>query len=585
MLCLAMAGGLMADDPSAWELYLRGRDAEKAGHMAEAYLMYSEAAAMEPKNQTYWLRSQAVRSRAALEAKPTPKAAAGSSPADPADAREQHFDSPTPEDLAATRQPLPPTELAGQPGTRDFDVRGDFKKLFEDVAHSLGLDCIFDRDYQPGTVIRFRLQDADYRDALHGLEAATGSFIVPITDKVFLVAKDTPQKRAEVEPVVAVAVRLPETTAQQDFNSMITAVQQAMAIERVSWDTSSNTVILRDRISKVLPARALFEDLLYPRAQVVVEVKLLQISRNNLITYGIDFPSLFTLTPLLGAAVAVPAAAIGGVSHRGLASVNLRDAFPPHRPRVRGGSTVPAPTALPASSTPTASGGAFFNNIPSIPQNIAGLLAFGGGKTLMGLGIVNPSLVANLSESIGKLLIASELRSVDGQPATLHVGDRYPILTSGYFGPASFEGPNAYTPPPSFNFEDLGFSLKLTPKVHGTDSVSLDIDAEFKVLSGQALNGIPVIANRTLKEQVRLELGKWSALAGLLDANDARIISGLPGISRLPVLGALTSKHEHDTSEDQVLLLIRPHLLTLPPSEVVTHAFRVGSDTHPLTPL
>ncbi len=69
-----MAACLSAQQPSANDLYLSGRKAERAGHMAEAYILYSEAAAMAPNNKMYWLRSQAVSTRAALEAKvmPTP---------------------------------------------------------------------------------------------------------------------------------------------------------------------------------------------------------------------------------------------------------------------------------------------------------------------------------------------------------------------------------------------------------------------------------------------------------------------------------------------------------------------------------
>ena len=129
------------------------------------------------------------------------------------------------------------------------------------MAKTFGLDCVFDDDFPAGSSFRFEMSNSDYRDALHGLEAATGSFVVPLTKRVFLVVKDTPQKRTEREPTAAIELHLPETTNPQDFNSIVTAVQQAFAIEKVAFDTQNNSVILRDRISKVIPARLMFEDL------------------------------------------------------------------------------------------------------------------------------------------------------------------------------------------------------------------------------------------------------------------------------------------------------------------------------------
>jgi general secretion pathway protein D len=521
-----MAGCLLADDPSAWELYEQGRTAEKAGHMSQAYLLYSQAAALAPKNKTYWLRSQSVKSRAAMEAKPKPKIPEPSELAkefqdyteDP-----PHFDEPPPNVLAEARRPLPPTELKAKPGRKDFDLTGDRQQLFEKMAKEWGLDCVFDSDFEKKTSIRFRLQDADYRDALHAMEAATGSFIVPLSDTLFMVVQDTPQKRTAVEPTVTVMVQVSDAVAQQDFQDILRAVQQAMGIEKVYWQLSTNTVVMRDRISKVLPAQALFAELARPRAQVAVEMQFLEVSRNDIVTYGINFPQVFSVNALTTA----------------------------------------------------------FNNLAKLPTNVSGLLSFGAGKTLIGIGIANASLVAQMSQSSGHLLLDSVLRSVSGQKATFHVGERYPIITAGYA--TTTTTPGSFQPPPSFNFEDLGLSLTLTPFVHDSEEVSLDIDAQFKVLTGQSINGLPVISNRSIKEVVRLKFGEWAMMTGLLNNQEGRTIAGLAGFSRIPGLGLLTSKHEHDKSNDETLVLLKPVLLTAPPAEAGARMFRTGSDQRPLT--
>lgn len=528
LLALAVAAAAWASEAS--KLYQQGRKAEKAGDVAHAYLLYSEAAALEPNNHAYWSRALALQTRAALSSKVAPRAAAalpdtGTGPDD--EPPEPAIPAPTAQDLAEARKPLPPAKLNGHDFRKDFNLRGNAKVLFETVAHAYGLDCIFDGDYQAAQTIRFQLDQADYREALHALEAVTGSFLVPISERLFLVVKDTPQKRKEEEPYAAVIVPLPEPTSPQDLTSLITAVKQACGLQKVAWDSQNNIVVMRDAVSKVLPARQLFEDLLHPKAQVLFEMEFVEVTRSDMLNYGLPLTNSF----------------------------------------------------------PLASFSTFMHNVPSLASNVTGMLRFGGGEGLIGIGIANMQLVASMTRSNASILLQASARSVDGQPASIHVGQKYPILTAGYFGPADFGGPGAYQPPPSFTFEDLGLSLKATPHVHGTEEVGVSIEAEFKLLTGQALNGIPVISNRVLKSEVSLKTGEWAVVAGLVDVEDARTIAGMAGLANLPVIGPLLSSTTRNSSADQVLILLRPTLLTAPPDETMTRVFRMGAEARPLTPL
>jgi len=362
----------LAIGADAAHLYAQGRAAEKAGRFDQAYVLYSEAAALDPSNTDYWLRSQAVRSRAALQARLLPPPDGSQAPlAGGID----HVAEATERDLEDARKPKPPTELKADPALHDFDLQGDSRTLFERVARAYGLDCVFDGDFQPGRPFRFRIEGADYRLALHALEAATGSFVVAITPKLFLVAKDTPQKRSDVEPYVSVSVEIPQTTTPQEVQEVTRAVQQALNLDRIASNTQRSMVVLRGPISKIVPAQALFEELIHHRAQVSVEVDFLEVSKQKMLTYGLGLPM----------------------------SVALQN----------------------------------FNTVNGVATQLSNLAHGGIGGMAFGLAIGDAQLLAQMSDSLASSFYKAEIQTLDGQAATLHAGDRYPVLTTGYFGPSA----------------------------------------------------------------------------------------------------------------------------------------------------
>jgi len=518
-----------ADDPA--KLFEQGRKAERAGHMVDAYLLYSRAAALDPENEFYRIKSEAVQARAALES--PPKTPPSNVRTDPSTGAVTVFDSVTAKDLAAEREMLPPVTLQAAPGRKDFDLRGNAKSLWEQVARAFTLDCVFDGDYQTGPMLRFQVANVDYRDAIHGLEAATDSFVVPVSKRILLVVKDTEQKRREVEPVEAAVIPVPQATTTQELTEIAAGVRQLFTLDHVAFDAQENRVVMRGRNSLLEPARLLFEELLRQRPEVSVEVEIVEVDLTSSLAYGFD------LMPTL--------------------------------PVLYLGTFWQSPLSARAAS---------------IPSGITGLLTFGGGQSLFGIAVASTSLMAQMNDASTRTLLRSEVRAVDGTASSLHVGNRLPVLTSGYFGPSSFtQGGQVYTPPPSFTFEDLGVTMKITPHVHGMDDVTLDLESEFKVITGQSVNGIPIISHRQLTSKVRLREGESAVVGGLLTSNEARSISGIAGLAEMPALGALFRQTNKSEQTSEVLLVVKPTLLGLPPGEFVTHTIYTGSETRPLTPL
>lgn len=526
----AASGSQDSPKEAALALARNAKRAEKAGRSSEAYLLYSQASAQQPKNSRYQRAMSAAKAKAELEARGAAK------PEVPKEKRDvpfekmgpSVFDSLTAREAAASRQLLEPPALAALPGKRDFDLTGGAKALFDQIAKQFGLETIYADGFpDPGPPVHFRVTGVDYRAALHDLEAATGALVVPVSSRLFMVAQDTVSNRNDLEQSVTVSIPIPQAMTQQELTEIAQAVRQSTNIEKLAWSTGRGELTLRDRISRVLPAQALLQELFGGKGEVLIDVEFIEIADSDVRQYGFNVTNSFQAVYL----------------------------------------------------------GQILHNAITAPAGVANLLAFGGGKTLIGLGVAQAQAVFSQTTSSSRSLFRAQIRAADGQVGSFHAGEKYPILTSGFYGAAAGATGQTYAPPPSFTFEDLGASLKVTPRIHDYGEVTLNVETSFELLSGTAVNGIPVIGRRQFTIQVRLRDGEAAVVAGLMSTTDAKAVTGFAGLAQIPWVGNLFRQTSGNKDDSSVLIVIKPHVLSLPKDQSAVRALRTGSETRPYNPL
>ena len=142
----------------------------------------------------------------------------------------------------------------------------------------------------------------------------------------------------------------------------------------------------------------------------------------------------------------------------------------------------------------------------------------------------------------------------------------------------------AQTAYPSAEYEDLGLKLKATPRLHGGDEVTLQLEFDIRGLAGSSINGIPVLSNRTIEQTIRLRENESSILSGIIQSSDMRSISGWPGISTAPGVGYLTGDHTVNDQQTETFIVITPRALRYPPHDVPPLYAGPGEPATPPTP-
>src|SRR5690606_3738709 len=146
-----------------------------------------------------------------------------------------------------------------------------------------------------------------------------------------------------------------------------------------------------------------------------------------------------------------------------------------------------------------------------------------------------PSAIAQIlsADSDTKIIAQPKIRGLGGEKMEYIVGQKVPIVNSTFAAIAA--GGLSTQPIVNYTLQDIGITIKLTPRIHVEGEVTLEVELEVSSIAGEGTAGIPIIANRTVKNTVRLKDGETNLLAGLLRDEERQSVGGITFLKDIPI--------------------------------------------------
>jgi general secretion pathway protein D len=405
----------------------------------------------------------------------------------------------------------------------NLTMTNDAKMVYDTIAKLAGLTVIYDPDFT-AKQIKTNLNNVTLAQALDIVSLQAKAFWKPVTENIIFVIPDQPQKRRDYEEEVVKTFYLGNTVQAQDITEIVTGLRQLLDMKRIQQLNSQNAIIVRDTPDKLALAEKMIRDIDKAKPEVVIEVEVLQARTDRLRDLGI--------LPGQTASIAI---------------------------NPNAGTASTSGTSGTATTTTT-------NNN----------LALNTLRHLTGAdySVTLPSLTANavLTDTYTKIIQNPEIRSIDGQPAKLRVGDKVPVATGSFqagVGVGSTGGAGIVNPlvNTQFQYLDVGVNVDITPRVHPNHEVSMKVVIEVSSVTGTStIGGIqqPIISQRKIEHDIRLKEGEVSVLGGLIERTDTKNINGIPGIGEVPLMKYFFSDNSTSIMEDETLIVLTPHILRLP---------------------
>ena len=530
VLLLTVAG--YADQANS--AYKRGLHAEENNHFDEAFQAYNEAHSLKPKDPRYFtaftrlrfyaaaehvhkgqalrdagkLQEATVEFERAAEIDPTNFTAKGEAQrtreilkkqarAEEAQKAPQGLDK-------AAQEAAGPVELQPISNTLiNLRLTETSTMVYKTIGKLAGINVLFDQDYKAQKVT-VELNDVTLREALNTVALQTKTFWEATASNTILVAADTPSKRKEMQGSVMKTFYLRNVSNPTELQEAANTLKGILDVTRIQMVPKQNALIIRGTTDQMVLAQKLLTDIDKAKPEVVIEIAVLQVSRNRMRTLGVNPPT----------------------------SANI--------------------VMVPGTTGGSGSSGAFTLN------SLGNLNA-----TNFQVSIPGASMSFLMSDSDTKLIQNPEIRALDNEKATLKIGDRVPVAT-GSFGSAAGGGGVSALVNTQFQYLDVGVNIDITPHIHSDHEVTLKMSLEVSSVSGtQNIGGIsqPVIGQRRIEHETRLQDGEVNLVGGILEDTETNSLSGYPWLTKVPILKYLFGQEAKQRQENEIVFAITPHIV------------------------
>jgi len=473
----------------------RGRVLRENGDRAGALNEFSRALQIDPSNEA-----------AAQEIKITQDQDRRSAAAPPSSPAETSIDR----EIAGIAGPIELKPVSQEPIT--FHGAEDTKNLYTTIGKLAGLNVLFDPDYTSRRV-QLELDRVSLQEALRILGMEAGAFYRILTPNTIYVAQNNAQKHRDLDEQVVQTFYLANPAQQTDANEIFTAVRQLLPPEIKSFFVpSQNAIVMRGTRDELMMAAKVMSDLDRARAEVVVDVAILEVNRDKARRLGITLPQSVTLTPQ-------------------------------------------GTTTTTNSGSGSGSGTGSSSNVTL--NTLANMKADNVQITLS-----NAAVDALFTDADTRVLQNPSLRATDGQQATLRIGSRIPVANGSLSTGAG--GLSGLATSTTFSFIDVGVNIDMTPTIHLSRDVTLKMNVEVSNHSGDVtISGVtqPVIGQRKTTTTIELKDGEPCLLAGIITKQETASISGTPGLSQIPILKYIFGSNFKENAQDEVVFILIPHIV------------------------